>query len=364
MAAGGDDRISNLPDSIIHHILSFIDTTSAVRTSVLSKQWKSAWKHVHALNMELKFDEYSRYERFVDKLLSLRHSYHVSKVFWSPDGYEFSLLTRVVQYSVSHGAQHFDLRHSHDNVPNTPLLELFDSASDFVRTLKVVCFDFDCRPVCSCRFQLLTTLELVLCWFLTDRELVEPFSQFPCLKDLVLHDCPLISPDDDGLDVRLRVSGLELERLSLLYIDEWKLEIFAPKLKSFKLASLGDMEFSELTLPSLVHADIESGREYGSGEDYDIQKADLVSMFSGLYNVEYLTLCKEISEAVRRQSKFLEQQSCPFTKLKKLNMEFDSSHDIPYKVLNHYFLNGCSNASLNIQSLEKGSWSIMSERLP
>ncbi|CAN1225535.1 Putative F-box/LRR-repeat protein At3g28410 [Linum grandiflorum] len=231
MAAGGDDRISNLPDSIIHHILSFIDTTSAVRTSVLSKQWKSAWKHVHALNMELKFDEYS-------------------------------------------------------------------------------------------------------------------------------------SPDDDGLDVRLRVSGLELERLSLLYIDEWKLEIFAPKLKSFKLASLGDMEFSELTLPSLVHADIESGREYGSGEDYDIQKADLVSMFSGLYNVEYLTLCKEISEAVRRQSKFLEQQSCPFTKLKKLNMEFDSSHDIPYKVLNHYFLNGCSNASLNIQSLEKGSWSIMSERLP
>ncbi|CAN1225549.1 hypothetical protein LINGRAPRIM_LOCUS991 [Linum grandiflorum] len=287
--------------------------------------------------MELKFDEYSRYERFVDKLLSLRHSYHVSKVFWdtdldseSPDGYEFSLLTRVVQYSVSHGAQHFDLRHSHDNVPNTPLLELFDSASDFVRTLKVVCFDFDCRPVCSCRFQLLTTLELVLCWFLTDRELVEPFSQFPCLKDLVLHDCPLISPDDDGLDVRLRVSGLELE----------------------------------LTLPSLVHADIESGREYGSGEDYDIQKADLVSMFSGLYNVEYLTLCKEISEAVRRQSKFLEQQSCPFTKLKKLNMEFDSSHDIPYKVLNHYFLNGCSNASLNIQSLEKGSWSIMSERLP
>ncbi|CAN1225539.1 Putative F-box/FBD/LRR-repeat protein At1g78760 [Linum grandiflorum] len=84
MAAGGDDRISNLPDSIIHHILSFIDTTSAVRTSVLSKQWKSAWKHVHALNMELKFDEYSRYERFVDKLLSLRHSYHVSKVFCLP----------------------------------------------------------------------------------------------------------------------------------------------------------------------------------------------------------------------------------------------------------------------------------------
>ena len=64
-------------------------------------------------------------------------------------------------------------------------------------------------------------------------------------------------------------------------------------------------------------------------------------------------------QIVLRMSKFLEEHRFPFTKLKKLNLEFDSSYDIPYKVLNRYFLNGCSNASLNIQSMED---SVMIER--
>ncbi|CAN0841581.1 F-box/LRR-repeat protein 13 [Linum grandiflorum] len=114
---GGDDRISNLPDSILHHILSFLDTKSAVETCVLSKQWECTWKHVHSLNLDLKFREYSRYETFVDNVLSLRHPLHASKVIWHPYGCisppadrEFSLLRKVLQYAVSHGVQHFDLR--------------------------------------------------------------------------------------------------------------------------------------------------------------------------------------------------------------------------------------------------------------
>ncbi|GMN69657.1 hypothetical protein TIFTF001_038704 [Ficus carica] len=37
------DRISNLPDFILHRILSFLPRRYAVRTSVLSKQWSSVW---------------------------------------------------------------------------------------------------------------------------------------------------------------------------------------------------------------------------------------------------------------------------------------------------------------------------------
>ncbi|CAN0841446.1 F-box/LRR-repeat protein At4g14096 [Linum grandiflorum] len=304
-AGGVVDRISNLPDSIIHHILSFLDTDSAVQTCLLSKQWESTWKHVHSLNLNLKFDEYSRYEMFVDKVLSLRHPFHVSKVLWhrsvysdAHDGCEFSLLRRLVQYAVSHGAQHFDVRPIYCNELNTPRLEWFDSISDTVRSLKLRWFDLDCRPICSA-FRLLTTLELDSCRFLTDRELVEPFSQFPCLKDLVMDGCSCswVSEADADRPVRLRVSGLELVRFSLFFLDECKIELFAPNLKYFGFTANGNNDFSELTVPSLVHADIRA-LPYCPDEGYDINKEHLVFMFRGLHNVESLTLCTEVSEVL------------------------------------------------------------------
>lgn len=44
------DRISSLPDTILHHILSFVPTKSAVKTSLLSKQWRYIWTKVPALD--------------------------------------------------------------------------------------------------------------------------------------------------------------------------------------------------------------------------------------------------------------------------------------------------------------------------
>ncbi|KAK4847193.1 hypothetical protein QYF36_026814 [Acer negundo] len=46
------DRLSNLPDPIIHHILFLTDTKYAVQTSVLSKMWRHMWKCVDRLNLD------------------------------------------------------------------------------------------------------------------------------------------------------------------------------------------------------------------------------------------------------------------------------------------------------------------------
>ncbi|KAI8566161.1 hypothetical protein RHMOL_Rhmol02G0018200 [Rhododendron molle] len=51
------DRISQLPEPIIHHILSFLHTEDAVCTNILSKRWRCMWCTIPVFDFQL--DEYS-----------------------------------------------------------------------------------------------------------------------------------------------------------------------------------------------------------------------------------------------------------------------------------------------------------------
>ncbi|KAG8383468.1 hypothetical protein BUALT_Bualt04G0016300 [Buddleja alternifolia] len=48
-----EGRISELPEPILHHILSFLPTKDATKTSTLSKSWNSTWKSFPILNFSL-----------------------------------------------------------------------------------------------------------------------------------------------------------------------------------------------------------------------------------------------------------------------------------------------------------------------
>ncbi|KAF7119363.1 hypothetical protein RHSIM_Rhsim13G0170900 [Rhododendron simsii] len=50
----GVDRLSNLPDSVLLHILSFLPIEDAIGTEVLSKRWKSLWTY----SLSLVFRQY------------------------------------------------------------------------------------------------------------------------------------------------------------------------------------------------------------------------------------------------------------------------------------------------------------------
>lgn len=75
------DRISDLPDALIHHILSFRDMTYAIDTSYLSRRWRNVWKSLPILNLDsFRFlRNYEEGERwlagfldFVDRVLLFR----------------------------------------------------------------------------------------------------------------------------------------------------------------------------------------------------------------------------------------------------------------------------------------------------
>ncbi|XP_057418320.1 F-box/FBD/LRR-repeat protein At1g16930-like [Lotus japonicus] len=67
------DRISNLPDEVICHILSFLPTEDVVATTVLSKRWRSLWLLVPTLDFH--------YERYISSNNNRSHSSFVRFVY-------------------------------------------------------------------------------------------------------------------------------------------------------------------------------------------------------------------------------------------------------------------------------------------
>lgn len=142
-----EDRISSLPNELIHHILSFLDTQLAVRTSVLSRRWKLIWTTLPFVI----FDEVNRYfpdkvfTKFTRSVFSRRnHHSNISKMkLCVRTGFPEDDLNEQVEYAISHGVQdlyvetyncdlsifksnslkQFELAMNFDNLPGSMVLE-------------------------------------------------------------------------------------------------------------------------------------------------------------------------------------------------------------------------------------------------
>ena len=74
----GEDRISLLPEPLLCHILSFLTTDQAVRTSVLSSRWRHIWKWVPRLELDsFDFTNDKVCVEFIDKFLAFQGKYYL-----------------------------------------------------------------------------------------------------------------------------------------------------------------------------------------------------------------------------------------------------------------------------------------------
>nr|GEW12006.1 hypothetical protein [Tanacetum cinerariifolium] len=103
-----EDRISSLPDELIHKILSFVDTKYAVQTSMLSSRWKLIWKAMPCLDFaSYKFCPLPNFSKFVTNVLSHRnHQIDVSSVKLDFDGAASQAFVRkIANYAFSDNVQ-------------------------------------------------------------------------------------------------------------------------------------------------------------------------------------------------------------------------------------------------------------------
>ncbi|XP_027367353.1 F-box/LRR-repeat protein At3g26922-like [Abrus precatorius] len=191
-ADGHVDRISNLPDKIIHRILSLLRTKDAVRTSALSRRWRSQWMSITNLDF-LEFapnmnQKRSLFMDFVDRVIALRKPLDLNlfalacKVFT-----DAPRINSWVCDAVKHNVQHlFLVLHQIHEEPFELPHCLF--TCDTLRKV-VIMADVLLKLPSSIHFPNLKFLTLQYVVFPSNRSTQRLFSGLPVLEELTLDRC-------------------------------------------------------------------------------------------------------------------------------------------------------------------------------
>ncbi|KAJ0462860.1 putative F-box domain, leucine-rich repeat domain superfamily, F-box-like domain superfamily [Helianthus annuus] len=342
-----DDRLSSLPDGLIHKILSFISIKHAIQTSVLSSRWRFLWTSMPYLNFSRDdFSKLPKFSKFVTHVLSDRNNQtEVSSVKLSLHGKMSGIFAKkIIKYAFSHNIQQLNVASMLANEVGFPLV-LFSSRSlkHLSLTMKVLS-DIEYRSKYSLRYVFnatstwelpaLTTLYLdnaaLICDENTDK-CIDLFSKCANLKNLTLKSCYM-----EGF----KGLGICLPKLSNLTIEIacGSVEVFnivAPQLKNLTIRSYFDEQYS-LSAPDLVFLFYQGGYCLQlSTDDYlSLEKADIcvprpkdahqvLRMLQRLHNVKCLTLNVEIVELLSSSVELITNQPSPFANLKSLKIQPD-----------------------------------------
>ncbi|XP_061983452.1 F-box/LRR-repeat protein At3g26922-like [Populus nigra] len=212
MDDSGGKSINDLPDALLQHILSFLGTKDAVRTSILSRKWEHLWKSLSNLEFHQCYFKAKRkiFMNSVERVLLLRDSSNIEK-FTLSCGIDDATRTRTwVSAAVNRNVK--------------------ELCVNFYEGEESESFVF---PLCLFTCATLTKLKIT-----SHGVLRLPSSiSLPCLKILSLQH--VVFPDEDSTQQILNVRSLE--KLKIRYCD-WKnlkaITISAPKLRSLDICEM------------------------------------------------------------------------------------------------------------------------------
>ncbi|XP_058760191.1 F-box/FBD/LRR-repeat protein At1g16930-like [Vicia villosa] len=231
------DRISDLPDALLLHILSFLNIKQAIHTCILSTRWKNLWKYLPTLTLvSSQFTTVEIFTEFVSRILSLRdnstelHTLELRrhKVM------ESCLLETILKYAVSHNVQRLDIGVTCD-------IQRFPTCLLSCRTLTYLDLYVSHPTVygttilfpCSLDMPVLTSLGIWhLAFSVGNDGRVDPFSALTSLKSLNIVYCEVADEQN------LYISSTKLVNLYIYMVryapkTYFGIELSAPNLCTF-----------------------------------------------------------------------------------------------------------------------------------
>ncbi|XP_050881590.1 FBD-associated F-box protein At4g10400-like [Lathyrus oleraceus] len=237
------DRISPLPDSILHHILSFLPTKDAAVTTFLSKRWKPLWLSQLLLHFDDKnFPHALAFRHFLYSFVSHRDtslpilSFHLKcrhRLYRKQDFHNFvsSALNRRVQNLT------IDLRHSF----SSPI------TAKTLLVLKLRMLTFDKTPLVYLPSLKLLHLESVnfrnheyLCRLLLGCPLLEELEVKDSIVNTLDRQCRRVA----GLSnlIRANISDIHIDLNWLHNVEHLRLQVDEPSIVDCMFHNLTRME--------------------------------------------------------------------------------------------------------------------------
>ena len=224
-AAGNADRLSDLPDGLVHNIMSFLSAREAVQTCVLSRRWEDLWCSMPCLNIDERgfcaivqgfddeWDMYddeadidkTRFEDFVTNLLMFHSApmldeFRLRAVAHVVSDREIKLVNSWLRRGIKRRPRVVEIRSNYDCK-----LPLLGSSSSRLNRLHLIGIALDTTFTQQLRSScpVLEDLELERCRLDDDAEIVSS-----ALKKLTIEDCTTENP-----------SPLTIEAPSLTYLQ-------------------------------------------------------------------------------------------------------------------------------------------------
>lgn len=253
-----EDRLSDLPDCVILHILSFLNTKLAVQICILSSRYKDLWKRIPSLifhSDDFRIRTYNIFIKFVSKVLSLRDSsISLHALDFKPKNgcLKPHILNRIVNYALSHNVQRLGLEVNGD-IGHIPLSVFSCQTLTHLKLSIYLCQGYETQFPKSIHLPSLTNLQLenfVFC--VGDNDCAEPFSIFNRLSSLLISNCKVLRGKT------LCISSPTLVNLTVYnhFYSYYKFDLCTPSLCTFVFSGTPYQKLSANNVSSLKHVEI------------------------------------------------------------------------------------------------------------